>query len=580
MLNCVIDGVNIFYPLQNKLDGLIEYFVKFYGEEYREKINRRLKNAIYFFLGEEDAILGHSTKDDVSDYYTKKLKNLKRQFYMDLGWNGKPLFNVDVDLQKTYNFIIDFKNKNITQRKYSIKTLYNVFLFSNVFGLIKDVEIKSKVDKLSCVFKILNNDASYNILKEGLQKAYLKWKFEYEKPYFKILSEKNEKNSLFEKLEKKSLEISAGYEKEIEDLFINYFSKITGENVENLKNNNEIYGYVDTFIDIIEKRTEFLTEYDRENRIKFFKFLGYDCGEIYENYLFNDSLRNIIYNKKLINSYWDLKDNYILDKCYFSPYLEDAFKDLLDKNIDPVESNVVIDFFEYVGVNDGNLAWTIPIIKKDFKEPFCICTCKQYLILDTQTLIHEQIHMVETDIFFKDSKYVGYKIGFENFNGKGVKRIKECTILNEVITDYFACKIYEQCKKDSFEVGYAPYQSSAYSRCFGLLKNFIEENLELIKKCKMSTEPNSFQKAIGKENFKRLADVVNECYQLESEEIKKAATEIKQKGINSDCLSEKAIILAKCMKNMNEIRQNVRNRLSNKTLAKPVKLCIDKELIK
>ena len=45
-----INGVNVFNPLEGKLDDIIECFVEFYGEKHREKITHNLKNTDYFFL--------------------------------------------------------------------------------------------------------------------------------------------------------------------------------------------------------------------------------------------------------------------------------------------------------------------------------------------------------------------------------------------------------------------------------------------------------------------------------------------------------------------------------------------------
>ena len=48
MLECIVEGTNIFNPIEGKLDKVIEYFVKFYGEKYRQRIEERLKSTTFF----------------------------------------------------------------------------------------------------------------------------------------------------------------------------------------------------------------------------------------------------------------------------------------------------------------------------------------------------------------------------------------------------------------------------------------------------------------------------------------------------------------------------------------------------
>ena len=45
-----IKGINYFNPLEGKIDKIIEYFVKFYGEKYRERIENKIKNTTFIFV--------------------------------------------------------------------------------------------------------------------------------------------------------------------------------------------------------------------------------------------------------------------------------------------------------------------------------------------------------------------------------------------------------------------------------------------------------------------------------------------------------------------------------------------------
>ena len=66
-----INGVNIFNPLEGKLDDIIECFVEFYGEKHREKITNNIKNAEYFFLPHNNL---EGVRKDIDMYFDYEIK--------------------------------------------------------------------------------------------------------------------------------------------------------------------------------------------------------------------------------------------------------------------------------------------------------------------------------------------------------------------------------------------------------------------------------------------------------------------------------------------------------------------------
>ena len=51
MEKLTFNGVDIFNPIADKMDKIIDYFVMFYGEKYRARIEEKLKtNTTYIFM--------------------------------------------------------------------------------------------------------------------------------------------------------------------------------------------------------------------------------------------------------------------------------------------------------------------------------------------------------------------------------------------------------------------------------------------------------------------------------------------------------------------------------------------------
>lgn len=94
MINCRVNGLNIFDPIDGKLDQIIEYLVKFYGEEYRQRITDRINNTTFLFVGEIDEQTKLSTFTDLKKYYNKQLNNIKKAFFEELGMPNNPKIEI------------------------------------------------------------------------------------------------------------------------------------------------------------------------------------------------------------------------------------------------------------------------------------------------------------------------------------------------------------------------------------------------------------------------------------------------------------------------------------------------------
>ena len=49
-MKLILDGIDVFNPIDGKIDDLIELFVNFQGEKYRDKITKNIKNTFFIFL--------------------------------------------------------------------------------------------------------------------------------------------------------------------------------------------------------------------------------------------------------------------------------------------------------------------------------------------------------------------------------------------------------------------------------------------------------------------------------------------------------------------------------------------------
>lgn len=582
MLSYIVDGVDVFNPIEGKLDRLIEYFVDFYGEANREKITSRLKNTTYFFTGEIGATVEHTTLNDLEEYFNKKKAVVAENLFKELGVES--LENVSyfrlskepfVELAKV---VKDFKNNDTEKYVKKEEKLLNLFVFLNFCNLLdENGEFGEYIEK---GVKTFNDKETYTKIANLIIKANNLWNEKYKKEYLNILREENKAKKFFEDLEENAKKIADHYNDLIIDLITNYFINVKNFTEEELNKLDEekFLEYVDTFCDILEKNEKFITNYDINKRIKLFKFLGFDHGNDYNEYLKDEKLKEILNDGKITEPYYRLIDNAFSEHSMFNIFYNDVIDRLNKDGIDENKNDLYVPVYRYVMELSNDAAWAYLFNKVKTDKIRYICACTNYFSLSTQVLIHEQNHIVSWGKFFKDKKIVNEKLGVMGKLLIDSPRL----LLNEVITDYFALKIYEKCKKDNFEVGAIGYKPSGYSKMFMLLKGFIEENMQTLKECFISDEPNMIIEKFGKNNVKLLTTALNNFNKLEWEEVDEAIKEIKKRKDLTTPLSQNAEIVLNAFNNVRKVRQNLKQNNAIKTEDKKSKNSTQKieELLK
>ena len=561
MINCRVNGLNIFDPIDGKLDQIIEYLVKFYGEEYRQRITDRINNTTFLFVGEIDEQTKLSTFTDLKKYYYKQLNNIKKAFFEELGMPNNPKIEIlDVDRFHLFAMTIESLRHNELDRLDG-KRIYNLIKFLDIMG-VKNSE-NQKLRSLKDLQELVQNDEKYIELLDIYLKAKKLWTAKYSRKYFETTMEKKLNESKISTFEEKSREIIDYYKGQINNLFLSVISRVKNVDVETLKADDKIHDYIQTFIDIVEKRDELITNYDKKNRIALYKFMGIDHGDDYEAYKNDPFIIKLTKVPELLEKYREYTDNQLNELVVRCNYLTSAYESLENNGVNITKDGLARAIFKTIMGKNSSLAWAFSLSYSGKKELQSICVCKNALKLDTLTLIHEINHILEFDYLFKNGEFAGYKSGFTYRDSKSVAQ-NDVEILDEVINDYIAYQIYDEFKRDGFELGYKEPITSEYSKMFLVMGEFLEENLELIKKCRMSSSPNMFAQIIGLNNFETLNNAIKKCYTLDYDEVFEANKEINEKAENnfSEPLSKNAKLLYETLQEVDKVTANVRQKLN------------------
>lgn len=514
MFDCRVDGINIFNPIENKFKEIIEYFVKFYGEKYRKRIVERLTNSTVLFLGNVNSNANFFTENSVKTYFEEKIYDINKKFLEKIG----------CDKSKTCNLsFFNFKNilKDLDYIQYASNETAGFCLAllnsAKMIDLPEDLQINEYRDFLK---NNLKQDNINNFLQSEIVKIKKIWEESFEHKVKETLLEKEKTVNVLNRIE---LDLKSAVQKiddEISNLIGEFILKKFGKDINLLGLNNK-KKIVSCFKNLIEKKHIFFTDYDKKSCVEVFKYLGLN-GKTFEDFVKDKNLKNFLKDKTFLESYWNFKALVEEEINYNCVYVKEAVAELKKLNllINPDVYSLVIQEFVIDNFSIDGQIFTLADFNKNLH---CVCLLKQYLNLDTATLVHEFNHIVESDrVTDKNGNFLGFKTGFKMNSSR-------YSLLDEVINDYISMKIFKLMENDNFRIGFYNNIPSDYSRVFPVIKDFIEENLQNIIECRMSNDPLMFAKKIGRNNFDLLNDAVNVYFDIgDKKTIASAMEELKE----------------------------------------------------
>lgn len=563
--------------IKSSIKDIINAFVKFYGEDKRQIIEKKLNNMI---------IITYQTPEQLSN----TLLNIKlresdilineflKEANLEISIENKKKYFPTADLSyynlnpiNDYNNYLKMENDNPLYNRTKegavkfLSAFYPDVTLENIDIMIKENKF-SKEEKLLPIYEsIINNfnnllgnlkpymemSEKSKILADNLQRKY------YEKYLneFSFLISKEELESVKERLHNDEIIYNLP---KIESYFGQTLSQI---------------GLIDSFKIENEK---FINEDSwrgkniRNDRIKFFKNMGIDLGDNYLDYENNLECQKILPKQEIIEELVNKKEEYSklwMNEVYSltSDYIDNRkiidSADLYDKNDgfnEEVYANQVTCILTNAKANNGELT-AYPIL--------CFNVLSDIEYLD-QRLIHELNHVYEFDLDCINSDNLQYHCGFDiineplnNESNVSVHNKRKYELLNEIINELISqqittimhengCYIFNTSKDAKISHG------TSYEKTNFLIGEFIGEYKTEILASRNGDISYLFDK-IGEENFEEFNELFiefNTCFS--GFEIYNLYTELRENKdtqntrIYNELIKKRDIILEK-MRNYN-----------------------------
>ena len=557
------------YGLDNFIQRVIPYFVKFYGEEYRELIEDRLGRCVPLFYDTYDSRKKELTNNVILKKIELSFKILKEFGYnvpeSDIANSNNPFYTFSFYDRNSESFkFLDllfgdrkFANfDNLGIRSISLDGNLDVFKINKNIKFFSKMGIELNIDDYLPFINDPNNQETINKIN-----SYINFIKDLDVEFKEFENSLNDEYRYINKCEKSKSDLSEKYLLEFLGSIDKYLVATDKEKINNYKDGK--YSSFYTFkndLDILKIVGDSLSSSpilesftldsdkvlsDREaslfakdniisNRVKYFKLQEVYDGTL--NFINSDTAKKNRIPLDFVTDVLNKKDKYY--KSYNETFIIETSSYKKDKDL--------IDSFNFInnsGVNTdvylNDIIMITPTVDKDLNLYNILCYSPSLCPTNFKDvfLIHELNHIVESSLLdYKDGNLYS-KCGFEYINNNDDERNFEQ--LSEAFNQIIAILITEYMHNDDVyllddSTTSKLYGGSSYEHQLFLLVNFWKEFRDLIIKSRIENDLSSLLDVIGEDNFNELNNIINEhhslhYYSMMDDVIKKRDTELSRK---------------------------------------------------
>ena len=514
-----MDVLNPNNPLEGKMDKIIEYFVKVYGEEYRPLISERINNAEFLFFDKElqDRISMIEIK------YQKEISKILDEFKQE----AQSLLPFSVSNENNQNFSIE-QLENLEEWSTQIydDELYNIANFFRVL-INNPKSSKNYTQQEEAFTEALNDPQKYQLITDLLLKFNEIYQQKYKTRLENLLEEKNSLIEMPQKHKNRVEALEQNFYDGLDDFFVRYFNTAFKTN-KSKEEMSPILNDSPILIDFLLKKPNFYTVYDRKEYFSLFKKIEKvfalkkhkNIGEFFSDENFMKILgsyelkkeikteKHILDDKKsmILSEYFENFGKLLHFDMYFRDELVEAVKNF--RKSSDASGFIFTSFFPN---------------EDAFKS---ICVLNSYFGLSTSTAVHELNHIIENSTRIENGAFVN-KCGFDRVTTdiKGLtpqnytQRFKTTEVkyryTNEIFNDFLAMRVLDAMKKDNFILGDAEDIPSRYSIVFPYVQDFIQDNMQEIVKVRFDKDFDKVVEKFGEKNLDLLEDGINQILHID-----------------------------------------------------------------
>ena len=533
-----INQLNPTEAITDSLPKIIEAFVSFYGEEERKRITTKFQNIL---------VVGYSTPHNLSSiiqrFSNEKSEQIANVFLDKIVTNADEREKMKKILLDTYSF----KNASIHPI-----SKYISYLFQNEVSEYRKKEI---VEFLNKIYPDVTIDNLDNFIKQGkfqdlntlvpkYEEACAEYK-EYEKKLQPYTSYVEKCKEIENKLKKK---YSENFIDELKDLFTEEEYNTIKETFEdkyyysiekvNAKTKNYV-GYslnspalIDAFSEesdlLLTEGSSWKANSIKQDRIKFFKNFGIDLGEVYEDYINNSDVQNLIPTKEVVNRVILTREKtyekFMNEYCSSLPEFQKNQERIAELELLDNDTGYDANLYDRSGTC---ICSNLKEINGQYVEYPILYLGIGYSVdyLDA-SLIHEFNHIYELCVTnVKDNQYemiCGWDIVDGEIRGQKTEVVslkknekRNYELFNEIINEMISQEISQNMSDMGIYIFNTPENKkikggTSYEITMFLVKDFYDTYKKEIIESRKNGNISTILDAVGKENFESMNDLFRE----------------------------------------------------------------------
>ncbi len=528
----MIELLNLLDPNQTLRDAIpkiIEVFVKYYGEEYREEITYKFQHLEMIGYG-----LANGYSNILAKFQEKISKTLIDDFLRDLG-----------DENDHFRYLL-FNNSELEFLN-SIP-FYHYIKYLEIF----DSDRKDNYVKIQALnfLQRLDNRITLDNMDELIKRGTFSELERLIEPFNRMVSAYLEKTKVLEpfNLDRKKIDehrknLNAKYYLLLLDKYAHLFPKDLVQKIKNDPlsfNRNIILAYLGGNIESTPLLDAFSTKSNQilvdgedwrkqsilRDRVYFFQSLGFDLGNNYDDYINNPEIQKLIPNQSLVE-----------DILQYRMKLLEAFeKEFYETNSEFLRNTEIINRHQFMLKNNGynHLAYDF---KGAFVQPNAVMERGRPVVfplilinltyalydgyIDTK-LIHELNHVFELSLQSMDDKQIDFTCGWDIISCEKSKiennpneEKREYELFNEIINEMIAQEITSLMHQEGIYLFNTPENAkieggTSYERMRNLVSKFFTTFKTEILATRRNRDMQVLFDRVGEENFKALNDLIIE----------------------------------------------------------------------
>lgn len=580
----ILKLINANEIIEKKKSKIIEAFITFYGENERERIATAFTNMkiITYCKPEEMELIIKYTEIEKIKEITKELLNKININNIDKETLNEILFeNInEFDCISTLDAYIDYLNGDKTRKQDTINLLNNFYQGINEENLDYLISINKfkEIDNIVTLYNEIIEKYKKFILSTKDYKKYLKHcselKNKLSNKYLKILL-----SELSDKITKEEyLEIEKEY-----NLVINTPHDILDTEEQNIYLNRNLTSTLIEFFNekcnkALEDENDGRLEYIQNGRMLYFKKLGLNLGDDYSSYQNNETAKQLIPSKHLVEVLSKIKEELSLKMLieYYESLPEYQINRQIINNLELLDKDDGYDIYAY----ESESTMIVPNIKVIDNKYTIYSLVLIYLgndggYLDTY-IIHELNHVIETSLKSFDGLNYEMTSGWEIFQDKIEQVVSKSLtinepkreyklfneIINELITQDIANILFEsgtyilKDKNTATILGGTNYEHTRF-----IAEEFYETYKNIIIESRKNGNIQLIYDTVGEQNFNELNELINIYYKYFPDEISYELYE----DLENEIENEKTKIYYELEKQKDKILSNMIKYKNNKT---------------